>query len=261
MPAFGTTLSRADLAAVVAYVATLNGIANPTINLGPGPGAAGPAEAPLSPEARARPRAVLRRRARLRALLDVSRSEWHRDSGNHADRQHSQPMPLRFARWRRRTCETATVDGEAMPALIVSQGKTRALFYDLTSVPPVLRTVDPSTLKVAAGQHVASRIGDRRLQRCGARVDTRVPARSNQAVASRRRSSSKANSRPMPCCIRQRNPQLGEGLQQTCLLERPGIHRFEDQFVNQLLHHLLGLLRRRRNRTSPACVLQTTDPP
>ena len=38
-----------------------------------------------------------------------------------------------------------------MPALIVSQGKTRALFYDLTSVPPVLRTVDPGALKVAEG--------------------------------------------------------------------------------------------------------------
>ena len=51
--------------------------------------------------------------------------------------------------------KTATVtsnnDNEAMPALIVSQGKTRALFYDLTSAPPVLRTVDPSTLKVAEG--------------------------------------------------------------------------------------------------------------
>ena len=46
---------------------------------------------------------------------------------------------------------TATVDGEAMPALIVSQGKTRALFYDLTSAPPVLRTVDPGALKVAEG--------------------------------------------------------------------------------------------------------------
>ncbi len=46
---------------------------------------------------------------------------------------------------------TATLDGEAMPALIVSQGKTRALFYDLTSAPPVLRTVDPAALKVAEG--------------------------------------------------------------------------------------------------------------
>ena len=47
--------------------------------------------------------------------------------------------------------QTATVDGESMPALIVSQGKTRALFYDLTSVPPVLRTVEPGTLKVSEG--------------------------------------------------------------------------------------------------------------
>ena len=38
-----------------------------------------------------------------------------------------------------------------MPALIVSQGKTRALFYDLTSVPPLLRTVDPGALKVSQG--------------------------------------------------------------------------------------------------------------
>jgi hypothetical protein len=38
-----------------------------------------------------------------------------------------------------------------MPALIVSQGKTRALFYDLTSAPPVLRTVNPDALKVSEG--------------------------------------------------------------------------------------------------------------
>jgi cytochrome c peroxidase len=46
---------------------------------------------------------------------------------------------------------TATVAGDAMPALIVSQGKTRALFYDFTAVPPVLRTVDPDALKVTEG--------------------------------------------------------------------------------------------------------------
>src|ERR1700734_4396251 len=33
MPPFGATLSRADLGAVIAYVASLNGIANPSINL------------------------------------------------------------------------------------------------------------------------------------------------------------------------------------------------------------------------------------
>src|ERR1700691_179335 len=51
MAAFGTTLSHADLTAVIAYVASLNGLTNPTINLGPGPGAASPAEASLSVEA------------------------------------------------------------------------------------------------------------------------------------------------------------------------------------------------------------------
>ena len=45
MPAFGTTLSRADLGAVVAYVAGLNGIASAPVNLG-----SGPTETPLSPQ-------------------------------------------------------------------------------------------------------------------------------------------------------------------------------------------------------------------
>ena len=48
MPAFGTTLSRADLTAVVAYVASLNGVANPVIA---GSGPAGPPAVRLSAEA------------------------------------------------------------------------------------------------------------------------------------------------------------------------------------------------------------------
>src|SRR5207244_7447564 len=35
MPPFGTDLPRRELIAVVAYVATLNGIANPNLNFGP----------------------------------------------------------------------------------------------------------------------------------------------------------------------------------------------------------------------------------
>ena len=38
-----------------------------------------------------------------------------------------------------------------MPALVVSQGKLRTVFYDLTSTPPVLRTADPATVKIAEG--------------------------------------------------------------------------------------------------------------
>jgi mono/diheme cytochrome c family protein len=150
MPAFGTTLSRADLGAVIAYVASLNGIANTTINLGPGPGAAGPAEPALPPEAE-----------RGRALFFDAVRGFARCSTCHEVNGIGIPVttpigkiPSDAAALRALATpdvRTATVDGEAMPALIVSQGKTRALFYDLTSVPPVLRTVDPAALKVADG--------------------------------------------------------------------------------------------------------------
>lgn len=151
MPPFGTTLSRPDLAAVIAYVASLNGIANPTINLGPGgPGASGPAEPALSAEAE-RGRALF-----FDAVRGFSRcSTCHEVNGvgisvtTPITNIPANPGALRALATP--DVRTATVNGEAMPALIVSQGKTRALFYDLTSVPPVLRTVEPGALKVAEG--------------------------------------------------------------------------------------------------------------
>ncbi len=150
MPAFGTTLSRTELSAVIAYVAMLNGITNPNINLGPGPGSAGPAEPPLSPEAE-----------RGRALFFDAVRGFARCSTCHEVNGIGIPVATPIARIPADAAavralatpdvQTATVDGDAMPALIVSQGKTRALFYDLTSVPPVLRTVDPGTLKLTEG--------------------------------------------------------------------------------------------------------------
>ncbi len=150
MPAFGTTLSRADLAAVVAYVASLNGIANLSMNAGPGPGAAGPPETALSPEAE-RGRALF-----FDAIRSFARcSTCHEVNGiGISVTTPIAKIPADAAALRALATpdvRTATVDGDAMPALIVSQGKTRALFYDLTSVPPVLRTVDPGTLKIVEG--------------------------------------------------------------------------------------------------------------
>ena len=150
MPAFGTTLSRADLVAVVGYVANLNGIANPTISLGPGPGAAGPPEATLSAAAE-RGRALF-----FDAVRGFGRcSTCHEVNGiGISVTTPIAKIPADAAALRALATpdvRTATVDGDAMPALMVSQGKTRALFYDLTSAPPVLRTVDPATLKVAEG--------------------------------------------------------------------------------------------------------------
>ncbi len=153
MPAFGTTLSRADLGAVITYVASLNGIANALVNLGPppgGPGASGPTEPALSAGAE-----------RGRALFFDAVRGFARCSTCHEVNGIGIPVTTPIAKipadagalraLATPDVRTATVDGEAMPALIVSQGKTRALFYDLTSVPPVLRTVNPDTLKVTEG--------------------------------------------------------------------------------------------------------------
>lgn len=152
MPPFGNTLSRADLGAVIAYVANLNGIANPSINLGPGPGASGSAEPALSTEAE-RGRALF-----FDAVRGFGRcSTCHEVNGiGISVTTPIANIPASAAALRSLATpdiRTVTVDGEAMPALIVSQGKTRALFYDLISVPPVLRTVDPSALKVAEGSN------------------------------------------------------------------------------------------------------------
>jgi len=149
MPAFGTTLSRADLIAVATYVAGLNGIANPSINLGPPPASAS-AEPALPPEAE-KGRALF-----FDAVRGFGRcSTCHEVNGiGISVTTPIAKVPADAAALRALATpdvRTATVDGEAMPALVVSQGKTRALFYDLTSVPPVLRTVDPGALKVAEG--------------------------------------------------------------------------------------------------------------
>jgi mono/diheme cytochrome c family protein len=151
MPAFSNALPRPDLVAVIGYVASLNGIANPSINIGPGgPGASGPAETPLSSEAE-----------RGRALFFDAVRGFGRCSTCHEVNGIGIPVTTPIAKIPSDAAalralatpgvRTASVDGEAMPALIVSQGKTRALFYDLTSPPPVLRTVNPSALTVAEG--------------------------------------------------------------------------------------------------------------
>jgi mono/diheme cytochrome c family protein len=145
MPGFGTTLSRADLSAVVAYVASLNGIANASVNLG-----SAPEKSPLSPESESG-RALF-----FDAVRGFGRcSTCHEVNGiGISVTTPIAKIPNDAAALRALSTpdvQTATVNGESMPALIVSQGKTRALFYDLTSAPPVLRTVDPGALKVAEG--------------------------------------------------------------------------------------------------------------
>lgn len=152
MPAFAGSLSRSDLIAVVAYVASLNGIANPSLNP-PGRGGAmpaGPAEAPLSPEAE-----------RGRELFYDAVRGFGRCATCHEVHGMGIPVaepiahvPADAAALRALTTpevRTAIIAGESLPALVLSQGKGRTLFYDLTSAPPVLRTVEPASVRFTDG--------------------------------------------------------------------------------------------------------------
>ena len=149
MPAFATTLSRPELSAVVAYVATLNGIANPNINAAPPGGAprGGPA---LSAEA-ARGRDLFRDAVRGFARC----STCHEVNGIGipvATPMAQVPATAQALRsLANLPVSTATLGGEPMPALIVSKTSRSVIFYDLTTSPPVLRTVDPASVSLADG--------------------------------------------------------------------------------------------------------------
>lgn len=137
MPGFAGTLPRSDLAAVVAYVGSLNGIA------GTGP----------APE----PRKFSAEAARGRDLFSDSLRDFARCSTCHevngiglavttpiadvpADVRGLRNLPTPSVR-------TAVLGKMSMPALGVSEGKRAAVFYDLTSTPPVLRTADPGSVQ------------------------------------------------------------------------------------------------------------------
>ncbi len=149
MASFATRLSRADLAAVVAYVATLNGIANPNIGAGGGASAAsgGPT---LSGEA-----------ARGSQLFTEAARSFGRCSTCHEVGGFGIPVaapiakvPASVAAFKTLATpnvKTGTTGSESMPALVLSEGKQSMLFYDLTSVPPVRRNAEPGSVKFADG--------------------------------------------------------------------------------------------------------------
>ena len=146
MPAFGTTLSRADLNAVVAYVASLNGVTNLITNSGL-PGAAA---AKLSGEA-----------ARGRDLFSDSVRSFGRCSTCHEVGGIGIPVATPIAKvppdvaalkaLATPQVSTVTVGGESMPALLVSKKTNAVVFYDLTISPPVLRTESPASVQTHDG--------------------------------------------------------------------------------------------------------------
>ncbi len=145
MPSFTAALSRADLAAVVAYVAALNGVENP------GAGSAKtPAETALTGEA-ARGRGLF-----FDAVRGFGRCSTCHEVGGFGI---SVAAPIAqvpgsvaaFKALGTPNVKTGTLDGESMPALVLSNGKQSALFYDLTSLPPVERNAEPGSVKFTDG--------------------------------------------------------------------------------------------------------------
>lgn len=141
MPAFGTTLSRGDLNAVAAYVATLNGTSGSTTRT--------PAKV-LSPDA-----------ARGRELFFEAARSFGRCATCHEVNGMGIPVatpigvvPATVASLRTLATphvRTAVVEGETIPALVVGEGKRGTILYDLTSSPPVQRSLEPGTVKLTDG--------------------------------------------------------------------------------------------------------------
>jgi cytochrome c553 len=146
MPAFGTTLARLDLVAVIAYVGSLNGIApNPNLVI-----PRGPPQRTLSPEA-TRGRALF-----YEATRGFSRcSTCHLvDSMGIAITDPIATIPASAAALREAATPkvvTASADGESFPALVLSKGVTQLKVYDLTVAPPVLRVFPAASAKIQDG--------------------------------------------------------------------------------------------------------------
>jgi mono/diheme cytochrome c family protein len=143
MSGFAMTLSRADLTAVVAYVGTLNGITNPVV--------IAPAAPDRTPAATASGRDL---------FYDATRS-FGRCSTCHEVNGLGIPVAGPISKvpdnvQALRTLDTplvstAVMNGESMPALVLSKGTRSLIFYDLTTPPPVLVTAEPSAVKLSDG--------------------------------------------------------------------------------------------------------------
>ncbi len=149
MASFATVLSRLDFVAVVAYVASLNGITNP--NVGSEGTAATDSSGPsLSGEAA--------RGARLftEAVRGFGRcSTCHEVAGfGISVAAPIAQVPASVAALKALptpNVKTGTIDGESMPVLVLSDGKQSTQFYDLTSAPPVQRNAQPGSVKFTDG--------------------------------------------------------------------------------------------------------------
>ena len=145
MPSFATRLSRPDLVAVIAYVATLNGIASP--NIGGGGTAATVSSGP----------ALTGDSARGARLFTEAVRGFGRCSTCHELGDIGISVAAPIAKVPASAAElkalatphvkTGTLEGESMPVLVLSEGKQSTVFYDLTSAPPVQRNAQTGSVK------------------------------------------------------------------------------------------------------------------
>jgi len=146
MQSFATTLSRPDLLSVIAYVAMLNGVADPNL----GDQAAGPASFTLTGEAA--------RGARLfaEATRGFGRCSTCHEVGGvgipvASPIVHVPSSATSLEALTTPNVKTGSMDGGSMPVLVLSEGKRGSVFYDLTSVPPVQRNAEPGSVKFTGG--------------------------------------------------------------------------------------------------------------
>lgn len=151
MPSFEAVLSREDLIAVIAYVDGLNGVV-PSAN----PLAAAFELPPLPPPLQLSAQAALGRALFADATRGVSScSTCHRFRNQGiAVSEPIKAVPANVAALRTlQTPHVATivVQGESMPALMVSRASSGTVFYDLTVAPPVLRSPGSTDVTVKEG--------------------------------------------------------------------------------------------------------------
>jgi len=149
MASFSSRLSPPDLVAVIAYVATLNGIANPDVSMD-GAGDAVSSRPTLTGEA-----------ARGARLFSEAVRSFGRCSTCHEAGGFGIPVAAPLAKVPASTADlkalaapdvkTGSMDGESMPVLVLSQGKQETVFYDFTSAPPVQRNAEPGAVKFTDG--------------------------------------------------------------------------------------------------------------
>ena len=145
MPAFGMTLSKDDLTAVIAYVGSLNGIS-----------VADTAETAASSEPALKGEAARGAKLFTEATRGFGRCSTCHQVGRFGISVASPigQVPTSVAALKTLATpnvKTAMLDGESMPALVLRDSKQGTLFYDLTSVPPVERNVPSGAVKFADG--------------------------------------------------------------------------------------------------------------